>query len=125
MDKKTERQITAILKNRKHHHLWTAVFLCLAILVTTGTAGIFHLTGVTKTHQKRVLNCTATAPTGDGYAGWFVHTHNADCYDADGSLVCLLPEIKAHVHGEGCYTTEKRRVCTIRKPEGPVHTNAC
>ncbi len=125
MDKRIEKQIAAILRNRKKHSAWIALVLCLAVLVTTGTAGIFHLTGVAKTHQKQVLSCTAVPPTGDGYAGYFVHTHNADCYDADGKLVCTLPVKPAHVHGEDCYTTEKRLVCTIPESDGHVHTDAC
>ena len=44
------------------------------------------------------------APTYCGYADFVLHTHSAGCYDADGTLVCTLPEISEHVHGEGCYS---------------------
>lgn len=32
------------------------------------------------------------------------HTHDAECYDEDGTLICSLNETEAHTHGEDCYS---------------------
>ena len=41
------------------------------------------------------LTCTLTETEG--------HTHGDDCRDADGTLICQLPEEAAHKHDERCY----------------------
>ena len=48
-----------------------------------------------------------------GQADYVIHTHDANCYDKDGNLVCQLPEVKAgdegiaeeHTHSLSCYET--------------------
>ena len=102
-----------------------SLLICLALVVTIGVGAIFHQTGVAKTYQKAVLTCTAEPQSGPGYAGFFVHTHNADCYDEHGNLACTLEEIEAHVHDESCYTTARELVCTVPESEGHVHTEEC
>lgn len=38
-----------------------------------------------------------------------LHTHvtegEGSCYDAEGNLICEIPELKEHVHGEDCFVT--------------------
>ena len=125
MGESLERQVNTLLHDRKAHKRRVAMFLCLAILVGLGTTAVLRETGVAMTHTEKVLDCQLELPSGEGYADYVVHVHNDDCYDADGNLVCQLPEIPAHVHTEDCYTTERILICGQEEAGGHVHTDAC
>lgn len=125
MGESLERQINNILSAQKSHKRWIAIFLCLALIVSLATAAAFKLNGVAKTHSEQVLDCQFVAPSGEGWADYVAHVHNDDCYDADGVLVCPLPEIRAHVHTEDCYTTGMVLTCDQEETEGHVHTEDC
>ena len=60
------------------------LFSCLALFVAVSTWMALRMTGVATTQTTRVLDCP--------YVGVAAHTHNTDCYDNDGNLVCPLPE---------------------------------
>ena len=47
-----------------------------------------------------VLDCPFTANEGNVI---YIHTHDQNCFDADGNLVCTLPEREEHVHTAACY----------------------
>ncbi len=117
--------LTELLKEKRKRSRYLALMLVLAVLVTAGVAGLFHLPAVAKTYQKTGLTCTAEAPAGPGYAGFFVHTHNEDCFDENGELWCPLLEIEAHLHDESCYTTAAVQVCKLPESGGHRHTEAC
>ena len=111
MGETLQKQVNKLLSDKLAHTRWVAMFLCLAILVGLGTTAMLRETGVSMTHTEKVLDCQLELPSGEGYADYVVHVHNDDCYDADGNLVCQLPEIPAHVHTEDCYTTERILIC--------------
>ena len=125
MNNKTMTSAEAILRDRKKRGARNALLLCLAILVVAGVVGVFHLPATAKTYQKWVLTCPAEAPAGPGYAGFFLHTHNDDCFDENGNLVCPLPEIKAHVHDENCFVVSRELDCAIPESDGHQHTAEC
>lgn len=60
-----------------------------------------------------------------GYADFFVHTHTADCYDENGELLCPLAEIEPHTHTSACYTEERICTCGLEETPGHTHTDAC
>ena len=122
MKKKTNDNPFVSRNRRRTAYL--SLVVCLAILVTAGVAGAFHLTGIAKTYHA-VLTCTAEPKHGPGYADFFVHTHNEDCYDENGNLWCTLPEIEAHEHDADCYTTTQELICTTPESEGHHHTADC
>ncbi|MBQ9664413.1 MAG: hypothetical protein IJV40_14810, partial [Oscillospiraceae bacterium] len=125
MTRTTIKQAEAILRARRRRGAQVALFLCLAVLLTAGVFWLFHLIGIAQTYQKKVLTCTAEPQYGEGYAGFFVHTHNDDCYDENWNLVCLLPEIETHEHDESCYTSYEVLTCTIPESDGHQHTPDC
>ena len=125
MGKHERRPVEAMLLRQKMQRRRNVLFLFLAVLVTAGIGGLFHRPAVAKTYQVMVLTCTAEAPVGPGYAGYFVHTHNDDCFDEDGYLVCPLTEIEAHAHDESCYSVTTTLSCTIPESDGHQHTEAC
>ena len=62
-----------------------------------------------------------------GYSDKIIHTHDKNCYNDDGELVCDLPEHEAHTHMEDCY--EESRVLICQEAVLPVipheHTESC
>lgn len=34
-----------------------------------------------------------------------LHTHDEDCYDEDGRLICELPQLEQHTHNKDCFKT--------------------
>lgn len=80
-------------KNRLRLHVGltvVAIVAALALVVVWLTGGFAPL------QKKRVLNCQVVGPV--------VHTHNKDCFDGQGKLVCPLPELEKHVHTDACYS---------------------
>lgn len=70
------------------------------------------------------------------------HSHDTYCYDAQGELICLLPEIEGHSHDDSCYesipvceavhthseeciTTEEVLICTEEERVGHTHSGTC
>ena len=113
------------LRDKKNSRRYLALLLCLSLIVGFGTVTALTHEGEALTHQKKVLECSYVAPTGEGYAGYCAHVHNDDCYDANGQLVCPLPEIEAHYHTDACWKTEKELVCGLGESAGHVHTDSC
>ena len=95
--------------------MWIEILLSLSILITLGTVYALRLNGITLEREPQRLECAYVLPAGDAYADFVVHTHNADCYDADGVLVCPLEEISFHQHGESCYDADGNLTCTKRE----------
>ncbi len=143
-----KKQAAKLLGEQKKYRRWLAVFLCLAIAVTAGTTAALKMNGQALSHEKKVLACgeevhvhTAecyesgvipASADGEsavdreqpicGYADYIVHTHDENCYDEDGELVCELEEVLAHVHKESCF--EKQMVLVCGKEETAAHQHA-
>lgn len=144
-----KKQAAKLLGEQKKYRRWLAVFLCLAVLVTAGTTAALKMNGQALSHKQKVLDCglevhehtaacyesgvipaEGTASQGEekpvcGYADYVVHTHNDDCYGADGELVCRLPEVENHVHGDECYQEQEVLVCEKEETPGHQHTEEC
>ncbi len=55
-----------------------------------------------------------------------VHTHTADCYDADGNLICGYADYILHVHDEElCYDENGELVCTLPEIIPHEHDDNC
>ncbi len=143
-----KKQAAKLLGEQKKYRRWLAVFLCLAIAVTAGTTAALKMNGQALSHEKKVLACgekvhvhTAecyesgvipASADGEsavdreqpicGYADYIVHTHDENCYDEDGELVCEMEEVLAHVHKESCF--EKQMVLVCGKEETAAHQHA-
>ena len=117
MKNQTRRHIRRINKAQRQRHYVVAVFACVALVLATGVAFALRGNGRAATHQEQVLSCPVT--------GTVAHTHDGNCYDADGNLVCTLPEVEYHVHDDSCYSEETTLVCGLEEGEEHVHTDAC
>ncbi len=54
-----------------------------------------------------------------------LHTHDENCYDNDGNLICPLEEIEEHRHTEECYSIERVLVCDPDEYSKHTHTEEC
>lgn len=98
-----------------------------------------HTSECYKLPDRRSLRCRAMAHSHNpecydgegilvcGYSDKIIHTHDKNCYNDDGELVCDLPEHEAHTHMEDCY--EESRVLICQEAVLPVipheHTESC
>jgi len=114
-----------LLHEKKIRKYMFLVLLILALAAFLTTTAILSQNAETMTKQAAVLDCHYHVQTGEGYAGYVVHVHNEDCYDAEGKLVCELPEIPAHVHDESCWRTEEVLVCGLEECEEHHHDESC
>lgn len=119
------QQVKKVVKAKRNYKRYLALLLCLSMLVGLGTVAALTQKGEALTHKKRVLDCSFTPVTGEGYAGYVAHVHNDDCYDAKGQLLCTLPEIPAHYHTDACWETVKEIGCGLEESAGHVHTENC
>ncbi|MBQ9663309.1 MAG: Cna B-type domain-containing protein [Oscillospiraceae bacterium] len=117
----SESLLKRIIRNHETQNRWIALVLCLSMLVSLGTFATLHKTAVAQTYTKEVLDCPYTAEGAEPVA----HTHNDDCRDESGSLVCTLPEREAHVHAEDCYTETLTLICGKEESAGHQHSDAC
>ena len=114
-----------LLHEKKIRKYLLPVLLILALAAFLSTTAILSKNAETMTKKGMVLDCHYHIQTGEGYAGYVVHVHNEDCYDAAGNLVCELPEIPGHVHDESCWGTENVLSCGLEESDGHVHEESC
>ena len=117
--------LSRLLHEQKKRKYMAAILFVLALVSFLSTTAILTRKGEALSKKNMVLECHYHVQTGEGYAGYVVHVHNEDCYDAEGTLVCELPEIPAHVHDESCWQTEEVLVCTLEESDGHVHDEDC
>ena len=131
-----KKQASKILRDKKMYQRWLAIFMCLALVVTSGTVTALKLTGQAWTGTEQVLTCTYQphqhTPECYNEAGELVcglsdkvlHTHDARCYDAEGNLVCGMEELEEHSHTSACYTEHRNLICGQEEHEAiPAHTH--
>ena len=136
------KQAANLLHEQKKYRRWLAVFLCLAVLVTSGTVAALMMKGQAMNRKQKVLECHLSvhehtaecyetdAESGEkmlvcGYADYVVHTHMEECMDEEGNVVCQLPEVEAHTHEEGCFEDKRVLVCELEETQGHIHTEEC
>ena len=100
----------------------TRILACLLILTLFFSQGICSC-AETKIKTVSVYDCHYEPKTGEGYAGYAVHVHNADCFDSYCERVCELPVIPPHVHDASCYDSSGAVICG--KLELHTHTDRC
>ena len=113
----TRTRVTELLRSHDRYVRFLTVLGVAAALVAGGTALSLRQRGEAKVHEVTVLDCQ--------YTGNGAHTHNSSCYDADGNLVCPLPERELHTHDASCYAEERTLICGQEETPGHTHTDAC
>ncbi len=116
------------LKQYMTSHRVTRAFPLLLIATLLLTAGFLpgmRPVASAETATGRVLDCPYTPKQGEGYAGFYVHQHNEDCFDDSGELVCPLPEIPYHIHDAGCFEQRDVLVCGKEGRIGHAHSILC
>ena len=108
MKSPTMQHVRHIASNKRHQHKRVALMSILAALVVLGVVHALLLNGRAATKQEQVLSCPVT--------GTVAHHHDDNCYDAEGKLVCKLPEVERHVHDDSCYQEERTLMCGMSCP---------
>lgn len=127
-----KKQASKILRDKKMYQRWLAIFMCLALVVTSGTVTALKLTGQAMTAKQLQCSYVLHEHTEEcyndegelvcGLSDKVVHTHDSSCYDAEDALVCPLEELEPHEHDESCYTEVKTLVCGEEEHEAiPAH----
>lgn len=106
--------------NRSSHEksIWKRIITVLACVVVFGTTYALILPAITM-DAKKTMVCTEETASGHvhseeckaqdgetltcGYADYVIHTHDENCYDSEGNLICGLDEVKEHRHTAECY----------------------
>lgn len=116
---------------------WKTRFRRAACLILTGAMAASSVLPGFAAEQKTVLACAyaghsheAQCYDGDGnlicgYADFVVHRHDENCFDEEGNLVCTLPEITEHRHDSSCYESRKVLICKEPESDGHVHSDQC
>lgn len=117
MAQTTREKAASLLLSHKRYVRYLVVLACTAAVVILGVALSLRQSGQAATYEVTILDCQ--------YAGNGAHTHNDDCYDADGNLVCPLEERELHIHDDSCYTHETTLVCGQEESEGHKHDESC
>ena len=118
MENRTRNRAFGMLLSAKRHTRYIGILACLALVVAFGVTMGLRRNGRAATVTQTVLDCHA--------ASGVAHSHNADCYDADGNLVCPLQERELHVHDDACYDEEGNLVCGKEEvTEEHVHGAGC
>ena len=126
MDNNTRHGLNKAGETGKQHSLPPIAFAVCMFVSTLGLLGGLHpAASAEEPEQERVLACPYVTEQGPGFAGFTVHEHDALCFDADGNLVCRLPEIPYHEHDESCYRENRVLCCGLEESEGHVHTTEC
>ena len=110
-------RLSALLRSNHRHVRYVQALVILAVVVAFAVPLSMRQSGIAMATTETRLNCQ--------YAGSGAHTHNADCYDDQGNLVCPLAEKPFHTHTAECYATELVLACGQDETEGHAHTDDC
>ena len=115
------RLLEQVNRKRAERRRQIALLLCLSLLASLTVCIGVRRTGIALSGSKMTLVCPYCGDEAEPVA----HVHNASCFDADGMLVCSLPEREPHVHTEDCYREEQELICDLEESPGHVHEDAC
>ncbi len=111
-------RLAKLILSARSNERYLLLLACLSVVVALGVASMLTTRGISMVRQEMVLDCH--------YDGNGAHTHNADCYDADGNLVCPLPERELHTHDDSCYADGQTLACGMDEvTEEHVHGAGC
>lgn len=110
-------RISKLMKSLRMRNVMRGVQLVLSALVVGVLVFALRQTGIAQSTMVSVLDCHVS--------GNVAHTHNEDCYDEEGNLVCTLPEVALHTHTDECYEISRNLICGLEESEEHTHTDEC
>ena len=128
-------------QNRRRKQLWYRAVSAMACVVVFCTVYALILPAITlekvptcgleeHVHTEECYTWKTVYPSTEYLCGEslegaaVIHTHDAQCYDRNGDLVCPLPELEAHVHDEDCYRETEVLSCGLEET-GHIHDQTC
>lgn len=124
MNFQINEQAAAALSKRKKHNIYLFALSIAAVFTVIGVIIVLTRPGHAFSSLEKTLECQVevhqhTADCYDaegnlicGYADYVAHVHDPElCYDENGDLVCQLPEIIPHEHDDSCYLERMVLIC--------------
>ncbi len=124
MNFRINEQAAVALDKRKKHQIYLLLVSIAAVFTVIGVVFALTRPGRAFSSLEKTLECqvevhehTADCYDADGnlicgYADYVCHIHDPElCYDENGELICQLPEIIPHEHDENCYLERMVLVC--------------
>ncbi len=142
MDKNLAKQAQHFLNTRHQDKRRSQVLRGLAVVVALVTVCALIMPAVTMSNpvecgleehvhsescwMEQLASPQPQLVCGAGQSGGLVvHTHDTQCYDMGGALVCTLPELEFHIHDSSCYQEHRALSCQEAAEPGHTHTPAC
>lgn len=112
------RRAQNMLRGARERKGYFAMLCLVAAFVVAGVVMSLAEAAITLTRTERILTCH--------FSGEAAHTHNEDCYDASGQLVCKLPERPLHTHTDACFDEDGTLICDLEElTHEHVHGPGC
>ena len=124
MNFQINEQAAAALSKRKKHNIYLLALSIAAVFTVIGVIIVLTRPGHAFSSLEKTLECQVevhqhTADCYDaegnlicGYADYVAHVHDPElCYDENGDLICQLPEIIPHEHDDSCYLERMVLIC--------------
>ncbi len=142
MEEKLSEQVERCLKAHGRRKRRSRALRVLALVVVFVTVYMLIVPAVTlsnettcgmeaHTHDESCYELKMVAPQAEMICGAendadiVIHLHDEYCYDAEGSLICALPEIEGHTHDGDCYQEQQELTCSEAQEQGHTHSDAC
>ncbi len=121
------KQVERFLREQKNYKRWLAVFLCLAVIVTIGTAGALKYKGIAVTADNEEVEVhLEEASVSEDMEASSAHVHTDDCYEEREVLICdAAKEEQGHVHDDSCYSVSGGTEELTCDKEEHSHDDSC
>lgn len=119
------KQVERFLREQKNYKRWLAVFLCLAVVVTIGTAAALKYKGiaVTTDNEEVEVHMEDASASGDTKTA---HVHTDACYEEKKVLICEAGKAEqGHVHDDSCYSVSGGTEELTCDKEEHSHDDSC
>lgn len=119
------KQVERFLREQKNYKRWLAVFLCLAVVVTIGTAAALKYKGiaVTTDNEEVEVHMEDASASGDTETA---HVHTDACYEEKKVLICEAGKAEqGHVHDDSCYSVSGGTEELTCDKEEHSHDDSC
>lgn len=130
------KELRKAVESHRKKALWLRAVTCLSAVVVFCTVYALTLPALTQEMQcalpehvhtdacySRVDTAAETAVCSAETLG--IHRHTAECYDAEGALICGYADFVVHTHDEACYDETGALWCTLPEVCAHEHTDAC
>jgi hypothetical protein len=141
MQKFSKTRTQNVLAARHHRKIWLRIagaMMAAVVFVTTymlilpaltmesrAYCGIEEHTHSEGCYTVKEVPLTELICSPEEDADFILHTHDENCYDGAGRLICTLTERKSHTHGDDCYDENGELICNEIEIVEHTHSDEC